>query len=300
MYDILTGLFRKSVSLPQRAFRLKNGKVIYKPRGYGFVTFDDEQKDLDSIISKFTDSEFKGRKIYLSHPKEKEPEENKDASADENKEPETEAKEEKKPQDSKPKKTKVKKSAKTRLPFDQGIKSIDTLHVKNLDFTIKRADLREFFTAEGETPKWISVPFWKSPRAVLKRLEAEGKPVEKKNKGYAFVNLELKEGETLDDKVEKFQGKLLKERELQVSVAIDVRPKEEEESKEENKTLEKVEDEGDDKVDDKVDDVVDDVVEDKVEDIVEDKVEENVEEKVEDNVEDNFEDNVEESVEETK
>lgn len=210
----------KSINVPKRPLKLKDGPVIYRPRGYAFVSFE-EQTDLDPIIEKFTELEFKGRNIYLSYPKERVEREVKSPASEE-----SGATTEAKPSKKKPAKKSAKKE---KIPFDQGVKSLDTLHLKNLEFGVKSADIRELFANQGESVQWISVPFAKHSKAYLKKLEEQGVTGEKRNKGYAFVKLELGDGESLEDKVAKFNGQELKDREIQVSVAIDVRPKEENE-----------------------------------------------------------------------
>lgn len=105
--------------------------------------------------------------------------------------------------------------------------------MKNLDFQTNAKELRSYFTEEGEDVKWVSVPFKRLPGFVLKKLASKGKTIEKRNKGYAFVKFKLGEGQTIDDKVTKFQGKDYKGRELQVSVAVDVRNVEEGEADDE-------------------------------------------------------------------
>jgi RNA recognition motif-containing protein len=198
---------------------------IYRTKGYVFVTFEGHDDELDDIIAKFTDTEFKDRKIYLRYldtNKENKTKEKNEAAAGSNGESsgETGAKAE-----SKTKQTAKKsvRESKKKIPFDQGEKSTDTLYLKNLDFSVKAEDIKTFFEAEGETALWVSVPLLKLPGFVLKKLQAQNKSLDRRNKGYAFVKLELKDGETIEDKVAKFNGKVLNDRELLTSVAVDVR-----------------------------------------------------------------------------
>lgn len=219
----------ESIQIPTRSPRTKNGKRgTPKSKGYVFITFAPEVKDLDSIIKKFTDYEFKDRKIYLSHPAPKEESSNDDdetKKADETKKTDVKKSSTSAP---KPKKTITKKE---KIPFEKGTKSNDTIYLKNLDFQTSAKELRDFFTEEGEEVRWVSVPFKRLPQFILKKLEDEGKLI-KKNKGFAFVKFKLGEDEKIDDKVAKYQGKLFKERELQISVAVDVRHVEEGEADE--------------------------------------------------------------------
>ncbi|CCH46916.1 Polyadenylate-binding protein, cytoplasmic and nuclear [Wickerhamomyces ciferrii] len=196
----------------------KNGKTGKpKAKGYVFVTFNESVKDLDEIISKFTDYEFKDRKIYLSRPAPREEGETKEIKTKpiETKSTET---------SSKPVKKSFKpQQSKEKIPFEKGTKSTDTVYLKNLDFQTNAKELRTFFTEEGEEVKWVSVPFKRLPGFVLKKLSSQGKEIEKRNKGYAFIRFKINEDESIEDKVSKYQGKLFKERELQLSVAVDVR-----------------------------------------------------------------------------
>lgn len=243
-------IISESIQIPTRSPRFKNGKRgPPKSKGYVFVTFAEGVKDLDSIITKFTDYEFKDRKIYLSRPAPRDEaaiEAKKEAaaeaakiaaaskSADETK-PKTEAKAK---QSTKPKKStsasQSSRPTKEKIPFEKGTKSTDTVYLKNLDFNTTAKDLRTFFTEGGEDVRWVSVPFKRLPKAVVKKLEESG-TLTKRNKGYAFVKFKLNEGESIEDKISKYQGKSLKERDLQISVAVDVRNVEngDEEGKEE-------------------------------------------------------------------
>lgn len=196
------------IEIPTNTYRKRGrgGKpsTFSRAKGYVFVTFDKNESEIEEIITKFTDSEFKERKIYLRH---------------------LNPKQEKSEEEVKPKKE--------RIPFDQGEKSTNTLYLKNLDFSVKSEDLKAFFEQEGETALWISVPLLKLPGFVLKKLQAKNNnnKLERRNKGFAFVKLDLKDGESIEDKVAKFNGKSFKDRELLASIAIDVRqPKEASES----------------------------------------------------------------------
>lgn len=102
--------------------------------------------------------------------------------------------------------------------------------MKNLDFQTTAKELREFFTEEGEEVRWVSVPFKRLPKIVLEKFASQGKTIEKRNKGYAFIKFNLKEGESIEDKITKYEGKTFKERELHVSVAVDVRNVEQDEA----------------------------------------------------------------------
>lgn len=194
--------------------------MTYRPKGFGFVTFEDTEQDLAGAILKLNDFEFKGRPIQVSYSNVKsvKPAEEKKTEEDSPEQVNEGVKDEKK-------KKPTKKAPKERLPFDQGIKSIDTLHMKNLDFSVTSTDIGDFFTSQGETVTWISVPFRGIPKKVAKKMEEEGKEIVKRNKGYAFVKLSLEDGSTLEEKVAKFTGQSLKDREVILSVAVDVRPK---------------------------------------------------------------------------
>lgn len=229
----------KDIEIPTSKFKHRGIKNGFGTRGYVFVEFGDDV-DLDAVMEKFTDSEFKGRQIYLRYPKakddsskeadgaaseEKKAESKKDSKKSKNSNVEKGVKKEKSTSSTKAEKSKPKpkKEEKEKIPFDQCEKLTDTLYLRNLDFTLKAKDIKEFFIKEGEKPEWATVPMMTIPPHVIKKLKAKGKPIEKKNKGYAFVKLNLAEGETIDDKVTKFSQKSLNDRELLVSVAVDTR-----------------------------------------------------------------------------
>lgn len=227
--------YSKSVKLPKRRYKQKNGKQFLSSLGYGFVTFGDEQS-LEPVIEKFNDFDLKGRKISVNvanhKPKPKKPEtpakvETNGSVAEANGE-ESELK--------KSKAAKKKSAKKERIPFEEGTKSLDTIYLRNLDFKAQSSDINEALISKGENPQWISVPLRRLPKRLVEKLAADGKTPEQNNKGYAFVKLELKDGETIDEKVEKLQDLELNGRPIQVRVAIDVRPREE--SKEESNDAE--------------------------------------------------------------
>ncbi|KAH3667098.1 hypothetical protein WICMUC_005445 [Wickerhamomyces mucosus] len=228
----------ESIDIPPRKSRSTGKPIPKSSKGYIFITFKDKSQNLDEIIEKFTDYEFKGRKIYLRYPqlsKEIEIETNNNSN-DNNDSEIVETKVDKDQKISNKKKSgQFSKKNIEKIPFDQGEKSKDTLYIKNLPFNIKSSDLKEYFESESESPQWISVPFVKLPGYIVTKLQAQGKSLERRNKGYAFVKFELKDNETIEDKVVKFNGKLFKDRELLASVAIDVRNvKSEQEQEQEN------------------------------------------------------------------
>lgn len=243
----------KEIEIPTSKHHRGGKNSGFGTKGYVFVEFG-ESADLDAIILKFTDSEFKGRQIYLRYPKVKDDSAKKsgeNTSSDEKVKSDSkkESKKEKKGKDhgsndgekpkaekssassalsgdkstekSKPKNSK--KEKKEKIPFDKLEKSTDTLYLRNLDFSLKQKDLMEFFTQEGESVEWATVPTATIPFQFLKKLKAKGTPIVRKNKGYAFVKFNLAEGETIEDKVAKFNKKVLKDRELLVNVAVDTR-----------------------------------------------------------------------------
>ncbi|CDR45283.1 CYFA0S17e00936g1_1 [Cyberlindnera fabianii] len=228
------------ISMPSLRHETSNGKIILKPKGYAFVTFKSDQ-NLDDIIEKFDKTSFHDREITVVYPKPRTADEQKELASkkkkskksnDEKKNEEqpatvneetAEETAEKNTESKKAKKGKKGKKAKKaeKVPFDQGVKSTNTLYLQNLEYSIQSKDVKEFFEQEGEVVKSVHVPFLNLPKAFVEKMKAKGKTLARKNKGYAFVTLELKEGETIDDKVEKFKGKLLNEREFRPSVAID-------------------------------------------------------------------------------
>lgn len=236
----------ESVEIPiRKRFKKGTGPVV-RAKGYCFVTFKPEAGDLEEIITKFTDLEFKDRKIYLRRPvitppevveakiqaakeakaKAKEAKKAKKALKAKSAKQAKQAKEESKPAEAEKEKdtTKAKKPTKPakahRVPLDQATKSTSTLYIKNLDFSTTPAELEDYFTSHGETVSWVSVPIKKIYRKLLTKLQEEGKTIERRNNGYGFVDLKLKDGESIDAKAEQYSNMQLKDRTLTVRVAI--------------------------------------------------------------------------------
>lgn len=121
---------------------------------------------------------------------------------------------------------------KEKVPLDQLERSKNTLYVNNVPFTATKEELAEFFGTDERNitlPMKVGVNYISHRRYISKNI----------NRGIAFVSFdELNDATDLDGinkKVEQFNGKTFKDRELAIDVAAE---KPEEDQKEETENTE--------------------------------------------------------------
>ncbi|KAH3683183.1 hypothetical protein WICPIJ_005852 [Wickerhamomyces pijperi] len=250
----------RSINVPTFKYR-----GVSRGKGYAFIDFDStKETNLDEVIQKFNEFDFNGKKLYLEfskprHVPEKNAEENgevveKTESSSEpkknrrsrrpkgKKEPEVNGDATVEPESattettdvttgsdaSNPQKSiKKRRQAKPeRVPVEEGVKSKNSLLFRNIPRELYYSEFQQFIFSKDESAKHVSLPTFRPPRSVVKAAKEEGNEVRSRNKGIAFVRFEItKDGETIDQKLEKYNGLEFKERPLQVEVVIETRVK---------------------------------------------------------------------------
>lgn len=102
-----------------------------------------------------------------------------------------------------------------KVPLSEGIPSKDTVVVKNLDEETTVTELREAFA--DLQPEWVRILRRNLPLHIVKKLKRE--EIFIKHKGIAFIR--FVDEPTQKKAIEMFNGKEIKGRTVQVSVAID-------------------------------------------------------------------------------
>lgn len=248
--DFFGDLNVTSVEIPSKTVT-RGKKTFVKRLGFGFVQFDSKE-EADKAIDQYNGKEFKTRHIYAKKalPPATEEEKQKKAEAYFAKQDELRAakaaKAAKAPRakkqangdagvaaaksgkdsqsafaepsgegngaEAKPKpEEKVQDATKT----PDGNKSKHTVFITNLDYKANVKMLSHMFQEYG--PKWIHVPSRKVPFHVLKRRQAQHRPI--LNKGIAFVK--FADEETQLKVIEEFNGKEINGRHIIVEVAVD-------------------------------------------------------------------------------
>ncbi|AGO11195.1 AaceriACL071Cp [[Ashbya] aceris (nom. inval.)] len=99
-----------------------------------------------------------------------------------------------------------------KVPLDQLERSSDTLYVNNIPYYATKEEIAEFF---GTKPELIVLPMRRMRDTVSNRFFYS----KSMNRGIAFVTFEDVAGDAIVQKMEQFQGKVLKDREITVDVA---------------------------------------------------------------------------------